>query len=112
MFKPDAVRLEQLRQDWRFFSEAGWHKNKTARKRINQTLRTKIQHITTLEADKYKAYAEALLWLTFEEDVLIPVMHPALWRQLFPYLKKRYEARERPFVRWMYHAFSFEGVYA
>ena len=79
---------------------------------MSKKLEENIRHLKSLEGAKFEKYANALLWLAFEDKVDIPVMNPDLWDKLFPVVKQGYEEHKMPYVKWMYHAFGFKGVYA
>ena len=103
--------IEQVNSDWALFLEAHNRKDRESRNLMNQNLQKRIAQLKILDSKAHKEYSETLLWLYFENGSKIPIMNPQLWVELFPYVKEKYELREMPYVLWLYHAFSFQGVY-
>jgi hypothetical protein len=102
--------LDQTKHQWSGFLEA---RKQNHKKLMNDELKKQIFYASSLAlgSEEQAQYARALLWLTFEENIPIPIMNPELWKTIFPSLKLGYESNQIIFMKWMYKAFSFQGVY-
>ena len=107
----DQSFLQSVERAWQEFFEEHKRNDRNSKKLMNQRLKENIQQLKLFQGAEHWKHAEALLWLTFEENVAIPVMNPELWSELFPYVKQGYEEQKMPHVKWMYQAFGFVSVY-